>query len=418
MPERRNPQNLTAAQLRRLETLQTENKTIKQELARNRKELDAAGQDLAKWQKELDSVNKELALAQEELQKNRQRAGELEQGLQKMEQQMVKTDQELASAKKELGEVQKELQKTGQRHQAEQLQFLAQKTELEENLAAAQSKAEELHQRLASEKKQWLKEQEKLAKALSVQKKENQELVKRHQEELQKAEGLTSTLKVLGKAIPELTDHPPGSQGFVKAVQDHAAMFQRQMQRIAQLEAELEDDQIKLAEAEGLDSRISGLIELNRSLQDELDNVLQSQGLLQVRIKDVQSEAVSKARQELEAANSQVKKLQQTIAALNRENGSLIDQMQQKKLVPVLSPQRVSIMLNELQESLQAGMKGVEIREGEVKLKVGFAADSEQGGGFIIPSASSIAELKDGLSEINIRFGKDPGSFVPSLDKK
>ncbi|WP_291319174.1 hypothetical protein [Desulfonatronospira sp.] len=446
MPEKRNPQNLSPDQLRRLQTLQEENASLKQEmdnigqrareleqsrqaqeeeLNKSRQELTASAKELTKARKELESVRKELSLAQKELEKAGQRTRELEQGRQAQEEELNKSRQELTAsgkeldkAHKELESVRKELEKTGKRHQTEQLQFLAQKTELEELLASSRKEAEELRAKLSRENSQWSREKEKLARSLETLKREKDDLAEMYQKNLQDMENLKAALDGLVKAIPELADKPPGSREFVSAVQDYAAQRQVQEQRIAQLEAKLKDDQTKLAEAEGLDSRIGDLIALNRSLQEELDSLQHSQGLLEGRIKEIQAEAAKDARQELEATKKEMQNLQDSLSALNKENSSLIYQLQQENKIPVLSPERVSIMLNEFQESLKAGMKDVEIREGEVKLKIGIAAADEHSAGFIIPSADNISEVRDGLSEISFSFGKVTSRPFPFPDTK
>ena len=332
MPEKRNPLNLSAAQLRRLQTLQAENESLKQEMAKvvqrakdleqSRRGLEA---EIARNRQELADAGKELTQARKKLDTERK---------------------ELNAVRKEFNLVQKELEKTGKRHQADQLKFLAQKTEIEERLAAAGKETEELRGKLAGEKNDWSREREKLTKTLETLKRENQ----------------------------------------------------------------------KLVEAEGLDSQVGDLIALNRSLQEELDSVHHSQRLLEGRIKDIQAEATAAARRELVATKKEMQKLQRSISTLTRENSSLLYQLQQENKVPVLSPERVSRMLNEFQESLQAGMKNVEIREGEVKLKIGIAAVDEHSAGFIIPSAANISEFKEGLSEISIRFGKGSQKIISPPD--
>ena len=109
------------------------------------------------------------------------------------------------------------------------------------------------------------------------------------------------------------------------------------------------------------------------------------QQLLETRLRDLQAEAAAGARQEVLAARQELDRLRGKIATLTRENQSLLGQLQQENRIAVLSPERVSMMLNDFQESLQAGMKGVEIRDGEVRLKVGIAAVDEQ-----IPGLSSL----------------------------
>jgi len=418
MPERKNIQNLTAAQMRQLKNLQAEHESLKREMAKadqRSKELEqkrqSAEEETAKARQDLTSAETELTRTRKELEKERN-------ALVAAGNELAAFQKEMTAVKKELSLARKELEKVGKREQAEQLKFLAQRTELEERLASAGREIEELRGKIAGEETSWLKEKKELTKSLDTLKREKEGLAIRLQEELRARENLAAALNALGKAVPDLADQPVESKEFGKALKQYLASCQRLEKRVAELEAILEDDQSKLAEAEGLDSRIGDLISLNRSLQEELDSARENQELLESRIQDLRAEAADQVRGELEAARQEMGRLQLRISTLTKENSSLMLQMQQENKIAVLSPERVSIMLNDFQESLQSGMKDVQIRDGEVRLKVGIAAVDEQNAGFIIPSAGNIDNLKEGLSEISFRFGKGLQTVITPKDTR
>ncbi|MFH7326002.1 hypothetical protein [Desulfurivibrio sp. C05AmB] len=409
-----------AAQLQQLQKLKTDHEALRQEMARLREEAKqleqgrkSAEAELAKARKnaetELDQARKN---AEAELTKARKKdEAELAQSRREVDgerRELDKARQALAAERRELEQAQKEQAKTGKAEQAAQLKALAERTELEERLKATGGEIAELRAKLGQGESLWAKEREKLIKSVENLAREKTEIEARRQAELGSRAALVAALEALARAVPGLADQPVESREFGQILQDYLAGRRRLEERIAELEAILEDDRRKLAEADALDERIGGLIALNRSLQEELDSMQAGQQLLENRLRDLQAEAAAGARQELQAAQAELDRLRGSLATLTRENQSLLGQLQQENRIAVLSPERVSMMLNDFQASLQAGMQGVEIRDGEVKLKVGIAAVDEQNAGFVIPSATNIEQLKEGLSEINFRFGKQP----------
>jgi|GEM_PF-4993548 len=385
---------LGAAQLQQEMTrLRTEVKQLKQ----GRKSVEA---ELAKARK-----NAEAELAQ--VRKNAE--VELTKVRKNAEAELAEARRELEQARQALAAERRELAKSVKAEQTAQLKALAERTEIEERLKAAGGEIAELRAKLAGGESLWAREREKLIKSLETLTREKSEIEGQRQAELGYRKALVAALDALARAVPGLADQAVGSPEFAEILQDYLAGRQRQEERIAELEAILEGDRQKLAEAEALDNRIGGLLALNRSLQEELDGMQAGRQLLENRLRDLQAEATAGAKQELLGAKRELERLRQDIETMTKENQSLLGQLHKENRIAVLSPERVSMMLNDFQQSLQAGMQGVEIRDGEVRLKVGIAAVNEQNTGFVIPSATNIEQVREGLSEINFRFGKPPG---------
>jgi chromosome segregation ATPase len=358
-------------------------KSVEDELAKSRKDAEA---ELAQVQKhamaELTKVRKNAEAELDKVRKN---------------------------AEAELDKARQELAKRSNAEQAAQLRALAERAELEERLKASDGEITELRAKLDGGEKLWSREREKLIKSVETLTREKTEIEGRRQAELATRKALIAALDALARVVPGLADQPVESSEFAQILKDYLAGRRRLEDRIVELERMLEDDHQKLAEADANDARFGGLIALNRSLQEELDGMQAGQQLLEKRLTDLKAEAVSAARQELLETRRELDRLQGNITTLTKENQSLLGQLQQENRIAVLSPERVSMMLNDFQQSLQTGMKGVEIREGEVKLKIGIAAVDEQNVGFVIPSATNIEQVREGLSEINFRFGKQLG---------
>jgi len=412
---------LGAAQLRQLQKLKVDHEALQQEMTRLRAEAKQLEQGRKSAEAELAKARKnaeaELAQARKnaeaELTKDRKKAeAELAEARREVAGERRELDQvrqALAAERQELDKARQELAKSGKAEQATQLKALAERTELDERLKAASGEIAELRAKLVQGESLWAQEREKLIKSVETLAREKTEIEGRRQAELGSRKALVAALDALARAVPGLADQPVESPEFAKNLQDYLAGRRRLAERIAELEAILEDDRRKLAEAEALDDRIGWLIALNRSLQEELEGIQAGRQLLENRLRELQAEAAAGARQELLGAQQELDRLRQNIETLTKENQSLLGQLQRENRIAVLSPERVSMMLNDFQESLQAGMKGVEIRNGEVKLKVGIAAVDEQNAGFIIPSATNIEQVREGLSEINFRFGQRPG---------
>jgi chromosome segregation ATPase len=105
------------------------------------------------------------------------------------------------------------------------------------------------------------------------------------------------------------------------------------------------------------------------------------------------------------AAEVEVKELQRRATALQKQLATANAQLAQQGKVPLLSAGRVAEMLDGLVAQMQDGFGGLQIRDGELKLKVGFAGAGELGG-FVIPTTDSAPELRESLQEVTFRFDR------------
>ena len=450
-----------AGQLKQLKTLQQQNKSLQQELGKAREEakaLEAAVAVSAETSKQIEAERKRLEPRHALLREASPDARDLWQGLKTAVAELVQKDQtisELRESRKagsaelqeirteleetrrvlqvkkdegdrlraellekfereqkasaaELEKAHKELERVNKREQVAQLKALAERTELEGRVEKALRELEALRRQFREKETLWGREQEKLDKAVATLKEEKAALAAQRQADLRIQQKFAAALEALGQSIPALAGKTVESKDFGRILKEYFEAGKRRQERIAELEAILDDYRKKLAEAENLDDRIGGLIALNRALQEELEGTLADHQLLEGRIEELQAETAANAQKELQVACEELERLKTRIETLSRENASFMAQLQQEGKIAVLSPERVSMMLNDFQASLQAGMKGVEISEGEVKLKVGIGAVDENSPGFIVPTATNISELSEGLSEISFRFGKLP----------
>jgi hypothetical protein len=60
-----------------------------------------------------------------------------------------------------------------------------------------------------------------------------------------------------------------------------------------------------------------------------------------------------------------------------------------------------------LRDAPKLNLKEMDARESEIRLKVGFAGISEKDAGIVVPTAENIDEIRQGLSEVVVRPGRE-----------
>jgi len=162
-------------------------------------------------------------------------------------------------------------------------------------------------------------------------------------------------------------------------------------------------------EAEKLSKQIDALIEENRRLAERLEAA--TADLEPYREAALgREEAVRKAQQETEAAlRAEFAQVERKRTAeqrrLEAQIASLEHQVREQGKVLHLPPERVADLVNGLVDQLRAGMPGMRLREGELRLQVGFAGTGEHAG-FVVPTPDSGPEIKDSLHEVVFRFDR------------
>jgi chromosome segregation ATPase len=162
-------------------------------------------------------------------------------------------------------------------------------------------------------------------------------------------------------------------------------------------------------EAEKLSKQIDALVEENRRLAERLEAV--TGDLESYREAALgREEAVRQAREETEATlRAEFAKVERKHATethrLEAQIASLEDQVREQGKVLHLPPERVADLVNGLVSQLRVGMPGMRLREGELRLQVGFAGTGERAG-FVVPTPDSGPEIRDSLHEVVFRFDR------------
>jgi hypothetical protein len=158
---------------------------------------------------------------------------------------------------------------------------------------------------------------------------------------------------------------------------------------------------------------------------DKLDAVLKENAALAARVDEVQRdlarlEAASvKLREQVDATAAELGEAQKALAeaqgkvgGLEQERDSLSEslkvaqeQLSGKEMTPLIPATEVAKLVDGLVVQIGTGLRGMVVREGELKLQVAFGKVGQQTG-FVIPSAESPEEVRANLHEVAIRFDR------------
>jgi chromosome segregation ATPase len=187
--------------------------------------------------------------------------------------------------------------------------------------------------------------------------------------------------------------------------------------RAEQAEAALAEAQAKIKELEGGEETISGLLVENRRLAEQLESFSGDLDRLRVAAEE-SSSAARVARTEADAAIKARAEVEKTLAATQAQRAELQNQVTllTKQIAdagqtPFLTADQVAVMLDGLVTQLNLSTGGLAIRNGEVRLKVGFGAAGESVG-FVIPTPETAVAIKDSLHEVTLNFERGLGESV------
>jgi chromosome segregation ATPase len=163
--------------------------------------------------------------------------------------------------------------------------------------------------------------------------------------------------------------------------------------------------------ASALEEKLEEALAANRALAEKLETAAADAKALQA--------AGLKLRAELEAARDDLAKAEKTAAATQKEAEALraeCDRLTEGmdlakaqltgKQAPALPAAEVSKLVDGFVEDLGSRLSGLAVRDGELKLKVGFEKAGRRSG-FVVPSATSPPGTAGSLHEISIRFDRE-----------
>jgi multidrug efflux pump subunit AcrA (membrane-fusion protein) len=176
------------------------------------------------------------------------------------------------------------------------------------------------------------------------------------------------------------------------------------------------EERIREASAgnEGLSQQVEALIAENRRLAEQLEAAaadLEPFREVALGAEDALRKAREETRAQVRAEFARAEEqLRTDRRQLTAQVASLEQQVREQGKTVFVPPEKVADLVHELVGELRAGMPGMKLRDGEVKLKVGFAGVGEHAG-FVVPTPDSGPEIADSLHEIVFRF--DRGVELP-----
>jgi predicted RNase H-like nuclease (RuvC/YqgF family) len=161
-------------------------------------------------------------------------------------------------------------------------------------------------------------------------------------------------------------------------------------------------------EASASNARLDAVLEENAALASQLEELRADLERLESAPLELRAELDS-CRATLGEAQSALKKAQEELASVQSERDGLAgslqvaqDQLAGKGIAPVLPATEVAKLVNNLVSEF-GGLRGIGVRDGEVRLRVAFGKVGRTTG-FVIPSAESPPELRENVHEVSVRF--------------
>jgi len=334
-------------------------------------------------------------------------AAELKQRSALLERSLKKIEQERDEARQTLDSVRDELKGVVSREQNNQIKALAEITELREAAGKNRLALEALQKKTAETEVLWQREREGILRNLEKMQAEKDELAAALLERRQEDEQFAAALASLRDSYPLLEKVEARPEPVLRVLLKELLFG---LSKVAEMEAELAEAEAKVVAAENLDQRIGKLLAENRQLQEQFDSLVANSRIFEqqaVESAKLLKEKVAAAVAEANArADLDRKSIVRNCDVLEAENSSLRAQLESSGKIAFVRPERVSLLLNDFYASIQNAFSGLDVRESEVRLKVGFGGLAEEQAGFVIPTAGNTQEIRDSLGEIVLRLGR------------
>ena len=334
-------------------------------------------------------------------------AAELKQRSALLERSLKKIEQERDEARQTLDSVRDELKGVVSREQNNQIKALAEITELREAAGKNRLALEALQKKTAETEVLWQREREGILRNLEKIQAEKDELAAALLERRQEDEQFAAALASLRDSYPLLEKVEARPEPVLRVLLKELLFG---LSKVAEMEAELAEAEAKVVAAENLDQRIGKLLAENRQLQEQFDSLVANSRIFEqqaVESAKLLKEKVAAAVAEANArADLDRKSIVRNCDVLEAENSSLRAQLESSGKIAFVRPERVSLLLNDFYASIQNAFSGLDVRESEVRLKVGFGGLAEEQAGFVIPTAGNTQEIRDSLGEIVLRLGR------------
>ncbi len=181
--------------------------------------------------------------------------------------------------------------------------------------------------------------------------------------------------------------------------------------RIRELEEALDEALKSVPAIDEADDVAVALLGENRRLAEEVEGLSGDLRAFEDRLAEADGraetarrDAEDKMRDHFEGVISELRRRE---AVAQKQLAHATAQLKSEGREPIISAERVSMMMEDLLQEVGAHLPGLRVAEGELRLKVGFGSAGDATG-FVIPTAGGEAREYDGLGEILLRFEGTP----------
>jgi chromosome segregation ATPase len=164
-------------------------------------------------------------------------------------------------------------------------------------------------------------------------------------------------------------------------------------------------------DAAELEEKIAALIDENASLATQLEQAttdLESVRAAAEELKakvDAEDAELREARAALDGLRRDLRLAQAERQRLGESLKLAQEQLTSRSQTPVLPAKDIARNVERLVSELGSNLPGMNVRNGELQLRVAFAQVGETTG-FVLPSADSPPEVRENLHEITLRFDR------------
>lgn len=207
--------------------------------------------------------------------------------------------------------------------------------------------------------------------------------------DLRRLQGLESKLE---KATTERKELAAERRELRSAVNENATLAKANEKDAREASSKLD---AVVAENEKLATTLDEVTGDLEQLKGSAEKLRAALDAARAEVKKANGEAAA-AQKQLSAAVTDRDRIDKTLAIANK-------QLAGQKIDPVLPADQVAQMLDDLVVGLGTKLRGLAIRDGQMRLNVAFG-NLGKDAGFVIPSADSPPELRENLHEVAFRF--------------
>lgn len=208
-------------------------------------------------------------------------------------------------------------------------------------------------------------------------------------------------LKTLEERLEKAADEKQSFQAQRRELRARATAAERAVKAADRRSAELED-------------KLTAVLAENARLATRLDELTaDSEGLRAAGVK--LREELNATKKSLRESSAEVRRLAKGLDRTEKDRDRVAEhlktaeaQLKAKTTTPLLPAKEVAKLIDGFMEEIGAGLPGLSVREGEIRLQVAFGK-AGRATGFVVPTADAPEDVRENLHEVAFRFDRALG---------